>query len=409
MRNRQIHAVRISIADPKQIEKWGKEVTRPETINYRTGLPEPDGLFCEKIFGPTKNFECYCGKFKNVRREGLVCDVCGVTVTHSRVRRRWMGTIRLAVPVVHPWFLNIQPGVIQTILALTKRALKQIVYYMKYAVTFVDVAKKERLLQRRPDAPEYTERLQELEEVSREDLLERLNHYVGPLRDWAESEIQLQLSRTSRPGYNRTVKPREYLFSIAGRQEVLSPVVDEVTGEVLMELRDQLDYRAITRLVESGLDLRKLMVKVGKTGRTLEKSISQRLTLEEIVADVESSDGHVVAAAGTSLRDVFWDLLVENLPVLLANVRDKEQFEDIQGRVVRDIAQIIDGLDAFHRLEGYVPLDGGSSTDGFIVSGAEKRNLDRISKIIIKRGDLAARDVFRVATGGNAIHELLRA
>ena len=88
MSKKQISALRISIANPEKIKSWGGEVLQPETINYRTGRPEPDGLFCEKIFGPTISFECYCGKYKNIRRDNLVCEVCGVTVTHKRVRRR---------------------------------------------------------------------------------------------------------------------------------------------------------------------------------------------------------------------------------------------------------------------------------------------------------------------------------
>lgn len=143
MSKKQISALRISIANPEKIKSWGGEVLQPETINYRTGRPEPDGLFCEKIFGPTISFECYCGKYKNIRRDNLECEVCGVAVTHKRVRRRWMGTIKLAASVVHPWFLSIQPkNVLQNVLGLSKRATKQIVYYMKYAVVSLDQTKK---------------------------------------------------------------------------------------------------------------------------------------------------------------------------------------------------------------------------------------------------------------------------
>src|SRR6266581_1830097 len=99
------NAIRISLASPEQIRSWSYgEVTKPETINYRTLKPEKDGLFCEKIFGPTKDFECYCGKYKRVRYKGIVCDKCGVEVAREKVRRERMGHIELASPVAHIWF-----------------------------------------------------------------------------------------------------------------------------------------------------------------------------------------------------------------------------------------------------------------------------------------------------------------
>src|ERR1035437_4592520 len=95
-------SIRIGLASPKQIEAWSKgEVTKPETINYRTLKPERDGLFCERIFGPTKDWECYCGKYKRVRYKGIICERCGVEVTRAKVRRERMGHIRLAAPVSH--------------------------------------------------------------------------------------------------------------------------------------------------------------------------------------------------------------------------------------------------------------------------------------------------------------------
>ena len=105
------NAVRISLASPEQVRSWSYgEVTKPETINYRTLKPEKDGLFCEKIFGPQKDFECYCGKYKRVRYKGIVCDKCGVEVARSKVRRERMGHIELASPVAHIWFVKGTPS-----------------------------------------------------------------------------------------------------------------------------------------------------------------------------------------------------------------------------------------------------------------------------------------------------------
>ena len=125
--------------DPKERERhemqglrnwwsWG-EVTKPETINYRSFKPEKDGLFCERIFGPVKDWECHCGKYKRIRYRGVICDRCGVEVTLSRVRRERMGHIELAVPVAHIWFFKTLPSPIGNLLDITLRDLEKIIYY----------------------------------------------------------------------------------------------------------------------------------------------------------------------------------------------------------------------------------------------------------------------------------------
>ncbi|MFH1026163.1 MAG: DNA-directed RNA polymerase subunit beta/beta', partial [Nitrospirota bacterium] len=129
-------AVSIKLASPEVIRSWSKgEVKKPETINYRTLKPEKDGLFCEKIFGPTKDWECYCGKYKRIKHKGVVCDRCGVEVTHSKVRRERMGHIELAVPVSHIWYYKVLPSRIATILDISLRDLEKVLYYEEYIVT----------------------------------------------------------------------------------------------------------------------------------------------------------------------------------------------------------------------------------------------------------------------------------
>jgi len=128
-------SMKIGIASPEKIREWSYgEVTKPETINYRTQKPERDGLFCERIFGPRKNWECHCGKYKRVRYKGVVCDKCGVEVTHSKVRRERMGHIELATPVSHIWFFRGVPSRIGSILDITPKALEQVLYYVNYIV-----------------------------------------------------------------------------------------------------------------------------------------------------------------------------------------------------------------------------------------------------------------------------------
>ncbi len=132
------------MASPEAILSWSHgEVTKPETINYRTQKPERDGLFCERIFGPSKNWECYCGKYKRIRYKGVICEKCGVEVTRSSVRRDRMGHIRLAVPVTHIWFLRSTPSRIGLLLDLPIKTMEQVVYFAAYIVITVDEKTKE--------------------------------------------------------------------------------------------------------------------------------------------------------------------------------------------------------------------------------------------------------------------------
>src|SRR5438128_1777305 len=128
-------AVRISLASPHDIRSWSfGEVKKPETINYRTYRPEKDGLFCERIFGPEKDWECACGKYRGMKYKGMICDRCGVKVTHSRVRRKRMGHIELAAPVVHIWFFKAMPSRLGTLLDMKTSSLEKIIYFQDYVV-----------------------------------------------------------------------------------------------------------------------------------------------------------------------------------------------------------------------------------------------------------------------------------
>ena len=142
------NALRISLASPEQIRNWSYgEVTKPETINYRTLKPEKDGLFCERIFGPTKDFECYCGKYKRLRYKGIICDRCGVEVARSKVRRERMGHIELAAPVSHLWFAKGTPSRMGLLLDLSPRSLERVLYFSQYLITSVDETERARLLE----------------------------------------------------------------------------------------------------------------------------------------------------------------------------------------------------------------------------------------------------------------------
>ena len=135
----EFDAIKLKLASPDDIHEWSHgEVLKPETINYRTQKPEKDGLFCEKIFGPSKDWECYCGKYKRIRYKGIICDKCGVEVTRALVRRERMGHIDLAAPVSHIWFLRGIPSKIGLVLDLGVQALEKVIYFASFVITKLD-------------------------------------------------------------------------------------------------------------------------------------------------------------------------------------------------------------------------------------------------------------------------------
>ena len=176
-------AIKISLASPDSIAKWSwGEVTKPETINYRTLRPEKDGLFCERIFGPTKDWECYCGKYKKIRFRGVTCDRCGVEVARSKVRRERMGHVHLAAPVAHIWFSKGTPSRLGLLLDLSPRNLDRVLYFAQYLVTSVDEEIKAQILDNYESDLEtiITEKAAKIE-AEKQRILEEIRLEVEPL------------------------------------------------------------------------------------------------------------------------------------------------------------------------------------------------------------------------------------
>src|SRR5512142_682236 len=195
------NAIRISLASPDQIREWSKgEVTKPETINYRTLKPEKDGLFDERIFGPTKDWECYCGKYKRIRYKGIICDKCGVEVTRSKVRRERMGHIQLASPVSHIWYFKGTPSRLGILLDISPRNLERILYFALYIVTHVDEDARRRALQQLEEESEGRggkagKALNELEDELRADVNRQKDELAAAL---AATKAELETQRSSR-------------------------------------------------------------------------------------------------------------------------------------------------------------------------------------------------------------------
>ena len=149
METKNLMALSVSLASPDTIRSWSYgEVIKPETINYRRLRPEKDGLFCEAIFGPTRDFQCYCGKYKNPRYKGIICDKCGVEVTRSSVRRERMGHIELASPVAHIWYTRRVPSYLGLLLNISRRNLDRVLYFAQYIVTYVDEDARQKAIKR---------------------------------------------------------------------------------------------------------------------------------------------------------------------------------------------------------------------------------------------------------------------
>jgi len=190
-------AVRISLASPEQIRSWSYgEVIKPETINYRTLKPERDGLFCERIFGPTKDFECFCGKYKKIRYKGVICDKCGVEVARSKVRRERMGHIELASPASHIWFSKGIPSRLGLLLGLSPRSLERVLYFSHYIITSIDEEARQGAIEqlKERNSQEIAERKSALEAKITE--MEQAGATVEEInqlrRDWADEKAQLE-------------------------------------------------------------------------------------------------------------------------------------------------------------------------------------------------------------------------
>jgi len=190
-------AVRISLASPEQIRSWSYgEVTKPETINYRTLKPERDGLFCERIFGPTKDFECYCGKYKRIRYKGVICDKCGVEVARAKVRRERMGHIELACPVSHIWFAKGIPSRLGLLLDLSPRNLEHVLYFSQYIVTTINEEAREETVRELETnfASEIDERQKTLEAtIAEKEQAQATVEEINQLRrDFGEKKTKLE-------------------------------------------------------------------------------------------------------------------------------------------------------------------------------------------------------------------------
>ncbi len=239
METKGLVSLRISLASPETIMSWSYgEVLKPETINYRRLRPEKDGLFCEAIFGPTRDWQCYCGKYKNPRYKGITCDKCGVEVTRSAVRRERMGHISLATPVAHIWYTRRIPSYLGMLLDISRRNLDRVLYFAQYIVTYVDEEARQKALKRLQEEISISEREQasvinaKIAEIkiSRDKKLAELNQRKADLEHQSDEQVAARLEPVIQEGQRLERLLQENRGQLLGEA-----VVFENTGVVIAD------------------------------------------------------------------------------------------------------------------------------------------------------------------------------
>jgi len=262
-------ALRISLASPEEIRSWSYgEVTKPETINYRRLRPEKDGLFCEAIFGPTRDFQCYCGKYKNVRYRGIICDKCGVEVTRSSVRRERLGHIELAAPVAHVWYTRRVPSYLGILLDISRRNLDRVLYFAQHVITSVDEDARQKALKRLEEDLERQIEMLRSEYESQQDEVrgERQEDLI---------DLEAEIARVNQKYADEQAAQSEIVMSEA---QMLQDRIDALMGQVL----------------KSPLYFESANVLIAEAGETVEYNLLEavqeaaKARLNEIQEDIET-------------------------------------------------------------------------------------------------------------------------
>jgi DNA-directed RNA polymerase subunit beta' len=359
---RDFRALRISLASPEQILSWSYgEVTKPETINYRRLRPEKDGLFCEAIFGPTKDWQCYCGKYKNVRYKGIICDKCGVEVTRASVRRERMGHIELAAPVAHIWYTRRVPSYLGILLDIAKRNMDRVLYFAQHVITSLDEDARQKAL-KRLDA-EFKGQQEQLEAVAQEAItaLEQQLAQQEATIDEQLQEIQVRVDEELTAATEQVIKEAQALQKkIEDRQgkTLRAPLVLKPTGSVVVEKGATVGREHLTLLNQI------LQDHFGQ----LEEEVRARQG--EMVAPLEADREHWREATANEVARIKEQLVID---VAALRVRFKADREELLGLAelqflneprLRELkskwGQVFKagmGAEAFHEVLGHLDLD----------------------------------------------------
>jgi DNA-directed RNA polymerase subunit beta' len=286
------NAIRISLASPEQIRDWSSgEVTKPETINYRTLKPEKDGLFDERIFGPTKDWECYCGKYKRIRYKGIICDKCGVEVTRSKVRRERMGHIQLASPVSHIWYFKGTPSRLGILLDISPRNLERILYFALYIVTHIDEDARKRALASLEDEAEGRggkggRALGELEDELKSKFHRQKDELNASL---ATTKGELEQQRTARTEeIVVAAQDVEKQLAALGKGDAPEAIAFPITGEVVVAAGVAAGKEATAALRKIvAAETERLTAEIQQREADEERSVAQKTADLQLAIDAE--------------------------------------------------------------------------------------------------------------------------
>jgi DNA-directed RNA polymerase subunit beta' len=340
-------AITIGLASPREIRTWSYgEVKKPETINYRTYKPERDGLFCERIFGPTRDWECHCGKYKKVKFKGIKCDRCGVEVTRSKVRRERMGHIELAAPVCHSWYLKGVPSPVSLLLDMSRRTLEEVVYFASYIVTSVNADK----LHRR-----------------RADILAAINEEKQAILDSRDQEVDRlreEYEEGLRMSHEREAAAEEAAAEAAAAQDAAeaAAAITAVTEEGEEEEADELEGELSEEADEEGLGLED--------------------DLSELDDDLLDDDGYSISEPESK-----WESMTE---------------EELSRRILKaqEVTHRLDDLqEAAELLFKLTPKT--------LISELEYRRLMELMEVCEERLDGSFADMFKAGLGADAVRDLL--
>ena len=300
MEAKDFSALRISLASPEEIRNWSYgEVTKPETINYRRLRPEKDGLFCEAIFGPTRDWQCYCGKYKNIRYRGIICDKCGVEVTRSSVRRERMGHIELAAPVAHVWYTRRVPSYLGLLLDISRRNLDRVLYFAQYVVTVVDEEARQRAIGRIAKELELRERelggdmedqMSEIRE-GRDELASEYDERAKTIQDHFEAE----LARLSDEVMKAAQEVQSRIEAQLG-QPASSDINFDVTDAVIVAKGEMVTNEHITQTQNS--------VQTYLSELQAEIEDAQQTELAQLSGDIDGSNSDVNAELDEQLSEL---------------------------------------------------------------------------------------------------------
>ncbi len=369
---KDINVVSIRLASPEIIVEWSRgEVKKPETINYRTLKPERDGLFCERIFGPSKDWECYCGKYKKPRFRGHICEKCGVEVTHSRVRRERMGHIALASPVCHIWYVKGIPGRISSLLNISAKDLEKVVYYINFIVTFSDIKK----------ITKYKSEIKESIELETE-------------------EIKLEAEKTE-PA-TETVEVAKILEDELAIFELAEKVTLPGERKAVAKKGERLSHAMIRSLIDGGVYSFKVK---DEEGTTLEILLPE--WFETIMADKQVVENVIDPKTGEVLveKDNAVDILAAQR-ILDSNVVEISIL-DIQREALND-ARRKENLRRIDELEAAFVDLLPNLKEKMLLSESEYRRLMMLGEVLEKHLDLPPTELFIAEMGAGAIKKLLQ-